>query len=240
MKNETIKDFLLLGEKAAKEAGQIILKFQNKLEFTVSSKQDGTEVTNADMEAEKKIIEIIKSECPNHKIYGEEFGLQDKDSKSDYLWAIDPIDGTSAYINQELTACVNLCLLKNNKAILGVIYNPFTNELFTAKEGESKLNGNKLPYIKQTAEKRTLNYHPSKKNIKDIKILLTLWKDGHVKKLIDQGGSPAYNLAMVAKGAHSHFIMDCYRDPNPEDYSAPVLLVRNAGEIGRASCRERV
>jgi len=60
---------------------------------------------------------------------------------------------------------------------------------------------------------------------------LSLWKNGNIKKLIDQGGSPAYNLALVAKGSHSHFVMHCTKQPGLEDYSAPVLLVRNSGGL---------
>jgi len=131
MMEENIEDFLSVGVRAVKEAGKIILEFQDSFTVKIFLKAVGSLFTNADLEAEKKVVEIIGSNFPDHKIFGEELGFQNKDSKTSFTWTIDPIDGTSAFINKEFTACVNLSLLKDNIAVLGIIYNPFTSELFT-------------------------------------------------------------------------------------------------------------
>jgi fructose-1,6-bisphosphatase/inositol monophosphatase family enzyme/predicted kinase len=216
--------FLEVAEKAALEGARRALSLQGDLQ--VSYKEDGSLITNADKEAEKAIIGAIRARCPSHRIISEEGG--GVDNASDYVWAIDPIDGTSAYINHESTWCINIALLKNNKPFLGVLYNPVTRDLFTSEGKQSKCNRVSLPHIKLPLEEGTVNYKYSKKIKKDNDIISGIW-EGNFKKLLDTGGSPAFSLALVAKGSHSCFIMNVTRKTRPEDLSSGYLLVKNAG-----------
>lgn len=228
---ETIEDFLSVAKKTALNTGRIILEFQND-PSKMLDKPDGTPLTKADIEAEREAVNTILSEYPNHKIKGEELGIQNKESRSDYLWAVDPIDGTAAYLNHEPTACVSIALLKDKEPILGLVYNPFTSELYTTTKGNCpELNKIKLPILKNDDIKgMTLNFKLKRGNIRDLEVLATIESDRQINRIISQRGSPSYGLALVAKGSH-FFLFECSRKPSPEDYSAGVLLVRNAGGL---------
>jgi len=229
---EKIEGFLRVGKDAAKKAGRVALEILER-GIVIEKKEDGSSVTNADIDCEKMVVDSILSYYPKHQIHGEEFGLWNKDGESEYLWAVDPIDGTSSYLSHESNFCVNISLLKNKMPLLGIIYNPITDEMFTTAEAKaSEMNGRKLPLIKKNEFKEgTLNMQFPVPKEKDMNILISLWADKYFKKILDLSGSPVYNLALVAKGAHDHFVMYCSRDPNIWDYSAGVLLVRNSGGI---------
>lgn len=230
---EKIESFLSVGKKAALEAASIILNYQDQ-DLQIDEKKEPyvTYATIADRDAENKIVEVISSEFPGHKIHGEEFGLKNEGSESDYLWGIDPLDGTSAYINQEATACINISLLKDNKPIVGVVYNPFTSELFYADNRTSWMNKLELPLIKgKDARISTLNFKLPRGDFRNLDVLAAMEHDREIDRLVSQRGSPAYGLALVAKGSHDFFLLKCTRKPKPEDYSAGILLVRNAGGL---------
>ena len=117
---EKLKEIMLT---AAKEAGEI-----NNL------------VTEVDVRAEGKIIEIIKAEYPEHTIISEEVG--ELIQVSDYQWLIDPIDGTVNFAHSIPICCVSIGLLYKNELLLGVVFNPMMNELFFAEKGKgATLNG---------------------------------------------------------------------------------------------------
>ena len=215
----------------AEEAGDIAFRLRWDSDLIVSFKEDGSKVTNADFESERHIIRAIQEKYPDHRIHGEECGAINKDSGSPYLWTIDAIDGTFAYINYENNSVVNLALLEGDRTLLGVIYNPFTHELFyTSEDQSSELNGKKLPLVKtKPLEESTLNYQISRDKADETRFLHSLWQEKKIAKIIEAGGSPAYNLACVAKGSYSHFVMYCSRAARPEDYCGPVSIVRNSG-----------
>lgn len=224
---ERPSDFINVAEEAALAAGRVVRTLRDNADLRITQKPDGTIVTNADVEAERRARAVIRFHYPDHEIHGEELGADPAHPDTPHLWTVDPIDGTSAYVNFETTACTNVAVLTHKKAVAGAVYNPFTHELFTAAEGApATLNGHPLPLV----DSGTLNYQLSRSNADEVDVLVKhLWSERHVNKVIEQGGSPAYNLACVAKGSHSHFILDCTREARPEDYGAPVLLVRQAG-----------
>ncbi|MDO8509074.1 MAG: inositol monophosphatase family protein [Nanoarchaeota archaeon] len=230
LKNPEMQKFLEIGKEAAKKAGEHIIKLRKEgLDF--SKKSDGSLVSNADIESEKLVIDYISKYYPNHNFVGEELGFKNNESNSDYLWTIDPIDGTSAYLNHENNFCVNIALLKGKETIIGTVYNPVTNEMFSSNGFISEMNNGALPLKKYRADnKPVLNFQAPKGKLNDINILLSLREEGEVKKVVE-GGSPAYNLAQVAKGTHNHFIMYCDREAKMEDYAGPFLIVKGAGGV---------
>lgn len=99
--------------------------------------------TNADLESEKKIISIIKKKFPDHDVYSEEIGRSN--NSSEYLWVIDPLDGTIIFANGFENFGISIALLLNKKPIMGVIYLPFHKKMFFAENGKGAfLNGRKI------------------------------------------------------------------------------------------------
>ncbi|HSW99957.1 MAG TPA: inositol monophosphatase family protein [Patescibacteria group bacterium] len=140
--------------KAAKEAGALIKKayYDRTTAGSTFKKENQTlqVVTDADVAAEKIILEILKEQFPKHSFFSEEVG--EGTTTNDYRWIIDPIDGTSNFARKIPFFCVSIGLTYKNEPILGVVYQPITDELFVAEKGRgSFLNGEKIT-IAQASE----------------------------------------------------------------------------------------
>lgn len=135
-----LKETLL---KAADEAAIIQLEYFEK-EFEIGRKCDYSDlVTEVDKKAEAKIAEIIYSEFPGHNILGEEGG--DRKKKSDYIWIIDPIDGTVNYAHSVPVFCVSIAVEHKGEVILGIVKSVKTGETFFAEKGNGAfLNGKQI------------------------------------------------------------------------------------------------
>ncbi len=135
--NQEMKEVLM---KAITEAGEIIHHYFNGA-FEIKNKEGiNNLVTEVDLLAEKKILEIIQGNYPEHTIISEEVG--ELVQVSDYQWLIDPIDGTVNFAHSIPICCVSIGLLHKNELILGAVYNPMMNELFFAEKGKgATLNG---------------------------------------------------------------------------------------------------
>src|SRR3989338_5160390 len=127
---------------AALAAGKILEKYFDT-EILKEFKEDKTPVTLADRESEEIIKKIILEEFPKHSILGEETGRTE--SKSDYEWYVDPVDGTRNFANGIPIFAVSVALEHSNKIIAGVVYNPATRSLFSAEKGKGAyLNDEKI------------------------------------------------------------------------------------------------
>jgi histidinol phosphatase-like enzyme (inositol monophosphatase family) len=120
----------------------IIIKKYFRTSISVESKADFSPVTIADKSAEERMREIINKEFPLHGIIGEEFGNQNPDAE--YVWVLDPIDGTKSFISGALSFGTLIALLKNGKPIIGVINHPILNEFLTGDNQNCFLNENKV------------------------------------------------------------------------------------------------
>src|SRR3989344_6854960 len=115
-------NFLKVAKEAALEAGEIIAKYvgkKHKFKFKNEDKSDFA--TQADLESEQKIIQIITKNFPTHNIIAEESGRVSKDSE--YTWVIDPLDGTISFAAGMQYFAVCIGLMRDKKPFLGVIYN---------------------------------------------------------------------------------------------------------------------
>lgn len=127
---------------AIQEAERITLHYYGR-NPQVSSKADGSPVTIADKAAEKAIIATIRRTFPGHSFYGEEFGRSKE--RSEYLWLIDPIDGTKNFVSQIPLWGSLLALMHNDEVILGVSHVPLMKELLWAEMGRGAfLNGRQV------------------------------------------------------------------------------------------------
>ena len=116
-----LEDLLSFANFLADESAIIIKQyFRNPLK--IDEKEDDTPVTIADKKTELKIRELIEIKYPNHGILGEEFASSNIDSE--YLWVIDPIDGTRSFIAGHKDFGTLIALLHNNKPVIGIINCP--------------------------------------------------------------------------------------------------------------------
>lgn len=182
----------------AKEAGEAIMEIYKK-DFTVEYKDDKSPLTEADIKANDIICMGLKELYPNIPIMSEENKqVEYKERKNwEYYWCIDPIDGTKEFIKKNDEFTVNIALIQKNTPVLGVVYAPAINEMYTAKKGHGAFkNGVKLPI------KRDDNNYivvASKSHMSDeTQSFINNIKTNKDKKLISKGSS--LKLCMVADG----------------------------------------
>ncbi len=121
--------------KAARRAGSIINRAAlNREGLEVRAKHRNDFVTQVDKAAEDAILAIIRQAYPEHAVLAEESGVSES-TKSEYLWIIDPLDGTTNFIHGFPQYCVSIALQHRGVTSHGVIYDPAKNELFTASKG---------------------------------------------------------------------------------------------------------
>ncbi len=127
---------------AAKAADEISRSYYTS-NFTVTTKADLTPVTQADVECEQAIRKTILERFPQHGFYGEETGRTREDAE--YLWLVDPIDGTKGFVRQYPFFSTQIALMHNGEIILGVSSGTMMDELAWAEKGRGAwLNGNRL------------------------------------------------------------------------------------------------
>lgn len=134
------EEYLEFAKGIAKEAGKIMLKYFN-IDNKSCYKTDQTIVTLADTEINKYLIEAVKEKYPEHSVDGEE----DSFGKSNYVWVCDPVDGTAMYARHIPVAVFSLALVVDGVPQIGVVYDPFTDNLYSAsKDKGAYKNGIKI------------------------------------------------------------------------------------------------
>jgi myo-inositol-1(or 4)-monophosphatase len=214
-------------EAIARRAGKMMLHGR-KHGFSVHTKGESDVVTDVDREIERFIIGQLEQMFPDDDILGEEFGGREAQSE-DRHWLIDPIDGTLNYSYGVPLSCVSIALQCEGKSQVGVIYDPYRDELFSARRGAgATLDGEEM----RVSPKATLDdavlvtgFRPSTPpdltdNLQNF-VAVTKRSRG-VRRL----GSAALDLAYVAAGR-----MDGFWEfgLNPWDTGAGYLLVEEAG-----------
>ncbi|MEM3555576.1 MAG: inositol monophosphatase family protein [Candidatus Micrarchaeia archaeon] len=207
----------------AEKAGGVIMKhFRRKMKTTFKSKQDI--LTIADTEAEKLVIREIKRNFPKHGILAEETGKHNSDS--DYLWIIDPVDGTVNYAAGLPFFSVSLALAYKKQPILGVVHDPFHNEFIYAEKGKGAyLNGRR---VKVGSEKELINcivatdlgHKRSKLIARRVKKLIPATRAVRIL------GSASLGLCYVALDRVQAYI---HNDILPWDAAAAYIIIKEAG-----------
>ncbi len=135
------EEFIDFAGKLADISGRVIRRYFRQPNG-LSAKDDLSPVTTADLEAEQEMRMAIAAAYPEHGIIGEEFG--NVQTKSDYTWMLDPIDGTASFMIGRPIFGTLISLLKNGTPILGIINQPITAERWIGANGQSILNGEKI------------------------------------------------------------------------------------------------
>ena len=133
------KKLLATAHELAEIAGEIARSYFRKNKIDMSLKNAKYLVTEADLKIENELRKYLNLTYPDHSILGEEYGINSKNSE--YLWVIDPIDGTTSFICGKPTFCTLIALLYKNKPILGLIDQPINKERWVGEGGKiSKFN----------------------------------------------------------------------------------------------------
>jgi len=211
--------------KAIREAGDILMLGLYK-EKKVSFKGRGDIVTHVDLESEKFILDLIRKNFPDHSILSEESGFTDKESE--YIWVLDPIDGTMNYYHGFDTFCIGLCLLKNDELVISAIYNPVRDQFYFAQKGKgATLNGEIIKVSNMSMENSIIATHLSSKKDKRDRIIYKLEKICSAGMHIRMLGSSLSAITHIASGSlDAFFSVD---KTNPWDILPGALFVQEAG-----------
>lgn len=192
--------------------------------FTVTTKADLTPVTQADVECEQKIREIILGHFPEHGFYGEETGRTQEDA--DYLWLVDPIDGTKGFVRQYPFFSTQIALMHRGEIILGVSSGTMMDELAWAEKGQGAwLNGERLAVSKISDPDRAAI---STGNLKSLALSEGWSRLGAIVARADRirGYGDFYHYHLLASGKIEAVIES---DVNILDIAALSVIVSEAG-----------
>lgn len=222
---EEIKKYLKFAKDISKKAGKIMLKNFNK-ENDYSYKEDKTIVTSIDKKINRLVITRVKKKFPTHAIDGEE----EKFGKSTYTWVVDPIDGTAMYQRKIPVSVFSIALVKDGKPIVGVVYDPFTKNLYSAAVNNGAYQNDKRIFVNNY----TLENKESLVNI-------DMWPAAkyNLYPIEEEIGKKSYTITIgsiiragigVAKGDFTLALFPGTKDKNC-DIAALKIIVEEAGGI---------
>jgi len=214
-------------KKLAKEVGKYQYGRLNKELKVVKKTTEIDLVSEVDKNSEKNIINWIQNRFPLHNIVAEESGTIEKESE--YTWIIDPLDGTTNYIHGFPLFSISIALMKNDDPILGVIYVPYMDELYSAVKNNGAYLNNKLINV---SNKKSLQdsllvtgfpYDMEEDQYNNVEVFnKLLFKSRGIRRI----GSAAYDLACIAAGRFDGF---WEFKLNAWDVKAGVILIKEAG-----------
>lgn len=216
---------------AARKAGQIIEQSSERLSsIKITEKRYNDFVTEVDKAAEQAIISHIRKAYPQHKIMAEESAPEPlQNQNEEFLWIIDPLDGTRNYMQGFPHYSVSIALQVNGRIEHGVIYDPVRKEMFTASRGQGAfMNNHRIRVsVRNKMDHALLGtgfpFH-NKELITDyMRTFESLFKQcGSIRR----AGSAALDLAYVASGRLDGFWEFQLK---PWDMAAGILLIKEAG-----------
>ena len=222
-------EYLETALKAAVSAGNLIEE-RHKDILNVSKKESLRDiVTHVDKLAENQIIDILKDYDKNIPILTEESGLVQGKTEKTY-WIVDALDGTVNYVNHIPFYAVSIALFDKNKITVGVIFNPYSNELYYGSDGLGVYKNQKpLKIIDRVPEECLFSMAFSGKNYeatKRVDEFLLFGKINDSSRGCLRTGSAAMNLAYLAEGKFG----GCLGKANKIwDVAAGLLLAKLAG-----------
>lgn len=230
--------FARYAEQAARQAGALVREKIGHANQIGQKTSAADLVTEVDKASQKIIEEHLLSSFPDHKILGEESVAPGTDASvkaleaaknEEYLWIIDPIDGTTNFVHGFPFCCVSIALAHRGELIVGQIYDPLRDELFTAIRGKgATCNGNPLRVSTEDCLQHSLlatGFAGASEELKKAQMqgLLSFIP---ASRSVRTSGSAALHLAYVAAGRLSGF---WELDLNVWDLAAGCLLVQESG-----------
>jgi len=215
--------------KACMKASRSLIRDFGEIEnLQVSSKAPGDFVTSADKRTEKIIIEELLKAHPNYGIISEEAGYINKSNKNN-RWIIDPIDGTMNFLNGIPQFAISVAYEEENEVKCGIIFNPVTNEMFSAEKGSGAyLNNSRMRVSNKRKLSEALIVTGGPKQASKIKkkifseYINISTQVSNVRKF----GSAALDMAYVACGRFDGYWQ---RELNYWDIAAGIILIKESG-----------
>lgn len=208
---------------------ELIETYKNFRRSNIKMKSSHEIVTKADLLSEKIIISEIKKDFPKHRILSEESG--DNNKESDYLWIIDPIDGTTNFTMKNPLWAISIALAYKNEIILGLILAPILKEVYIAQRDKGSLLNNKKIEVSKIKEEKVLNTFCHGSKTENIKKAIKYYKKQKLNNFdCRQLGSASIELAYVSCGRIESITIP---GAHSWDVAAGALIVKESG--GRVS-----
>ena len=210
------------------KAGIETLKYFGKIGVKYTKADENDVVTEADLKSNRIIVSAIRKNFPNHGIISEE--QKDHDAKADYVWIIDPLDGTLNYSKDTPIYGVSIALTYKKDVVVASIYLPYFKELYFARKGKGAyLNGKRI---------RCSNV---KKYVHSMGIIGSIWSrkknilhnsliehSGYGSVWVSSFGSAVFTLCLISSGRRDWTIL---QNHHIWDIAAGYLIMREAGCI---------
>ena len=230
--SQTLHPMLNVAVKAARAAGSLINRASMDLDLLkISTKSPNDFVTEVDQKAEEAIIETLLGAYPGHGILAEESGRTHGAPHSEYVWIIDPLDGTTNFIHGFPYYAVSIALAYRDQIQQAVVYDPTRNDLFYASKGRGAyLNDKRIRVSRRTRMGDALvsTGFPFRKG-DNFKRYMKMFEDVSVACAgVRRPGAAALDLCYVAAGHCDAFFETGL---NPWDIAAGSLMVTEAGGL---------
>lgn len=221
-------DIIQFAKAVAVHAGHMIVQERNQHDLQRDFKGGHELVTQADLKADALITELIHEAYPTHSIMSEELAPEMNDiSSQENLWIVDPIDGTVNFAHGHAQSAVSIAYVRDGEIAVGVVYNPFTRELFRAVSGGGAfLNDHPIKVATETDLKRAIiatGFPYDKTQLDPLiqRVGRILKECADIRRL----GSAALDICWVAAGRLDGF----YESLSLWDFAAAQLIAREAG-----------
>lgn len=179
-----------------------------------------------DKESERRIIEVLHRHFPTHTIFSEEVGMVTRDEE--YLWIVDPLDGTNNYFIGYPYFSVSIALQHRGELVLGVVYNPVAGQMFWAEKGNGAyLNGKRLSVNARTDQTRAVGTYIRGRDTvtKEEELEFTRPFMLRTKRLM-RNVAPALDWCLLANGWLDYVVM---QRSGIMDVAAGILIAQEAG-----------
>ena len=224
-----LQRYLEVATEAALAAGAVLQTYWGKLEHIEQKGRPGDLVTEADKAAEAVVLDVLTRHLPDHPILAEESGSLRAANDSPFLWAIDPLDGTTNYTHQYPFSAVSIGLLIDGHPAVGAIFDPFREDLFRAAKGLGATLNRRSICVSTTdklADSLLVTGFAYDRHERVDNNYAEFCHLTHLTQGVRRGGAASLDLAYVACGR-----LDGYweRGLSPWDMAAGVVLVEEAG-----------
>ncbi len=234
---DEIADWTRFGLRAMLDAGRP-LRAGRLGASGVEIKSDGSPVTRLELEIEERLAESLAAFEPDATLVGEELG----GDLSNRGWsvAVDPVDGTWAFVSGTETFTTTLAVFRDGVPVLGMVSNPATGEIgYAAAGGPTRVlqlsvfgeddRACTLPVPRADPGPVLVNLHPGRRSGPLVAALYEAWASNHVRMVRSPGGSPAWALLEAAKGSFVYVNLWSNRPASAYDLASGCLLVQGAG-----------
>jgi len=205
------------------DAAGVVARRYFRTPIAIDTKPDASPVTIADREAEAAMRELLAQQVPDHGIYGEEMGKSN--TSAEYVWVLDPIDGTKAFITGKPSFGILIALLHRGVPILGIIDQPVTHERWMGVAGRpSTLNGQPIRVRACAALDKSVLYATAPEMFKGADA--AAWENIRRRVGLVRYGADCYAYGLLASGFVDLVVEASMQ---PYDYCALVRVVAGAG-----------